>query len=216
MGDGCLKKCKIIELNKHNFFNSIKENYAFIILSVCLILGIVIGIIFCSESTNIFNAAKYIFKNGFLLYSKSTFLNCFLKVLFVCSVILAVLFAFGSSIFGIVIIPILLNLFGIVYGGIYSYVYGAYSLKGLAFNAIILLPTTVFIIIIIILAAKEAFCLSLSVVNLTVKNTLTNNLFFSFKTFCFKNLIFILLLSLSSLLNNVITSAFLDLFNFNV
>lgn len=128
------------------------------------------------------------------------------------SLFIILCFIFGTSMLGVVLVPICVALRAFVYGSVISYLYSAYSLEGVAFHAIILLPAAIFLIIAFILASIEAIRFSLFLANLTLSRTETSNLFFEFRQYCLRFLIFSIFVLISCFLDAILSSNFLDNF----
>lgn len=142
---------------------------------------------------------------GFFALLVHSFLNSmlFLVLCFIC----------GSSMLGVILVPLLVFLKGFVYGAVTAVLYFEYSLKGIAFHAVVIMPPAILFIIALILAAMEAIRFSLFLARQTLPQSVPTSLSLVFKRFCFKFLIFSSIVLMSALLDAFISCNFLPTFN---
>lgn len=209
-----MKKGMIVNLKHLRVINYVNLNKIFILLCVSFITGIVIGS--CVYSDNTVLAAfseKFISRYVLIHTEKSVFkqiFTSFTKLIFV----LILHFLFGTSIFGIVANPFLIAWQGILFGNISSYLYTEYSLKGIAFNAVIFVPPLLIFTICSFFAAKESINFSFRIVKLTLPKNRPMHLYNDFKNYCGRFLIFVLFSVLSSVIDVILNLLFLHFFEF--
>ena len=118
---------------------------------------------------------------------------------------IVLIFISGSSVLGMVILPFIVATKGLVYGSLMSELYSQYALKGIAFNAVMVLPAAAVLVTALILASGEAVEFSLKVARLTLPRTMPTNLHYDFKKYCGKFLIFTLIVIFSALVDGIIS-----------
>ena len=128
----------------------------------------------------------------------------------------AVVFISGTSMIGSVITPLITALRGAELGFIMSYLYVHFSLNGIIFNLLILIPSAVLTSFALVLSGREAFGFSLSLARLAVPDAKSVTLDKDFKIYCMRQL-FIMLLYIAGLLLQVIMSlSFFSFFQFKI
>ena len=182
-------------------------------LTVFFIFGFSIGI-FLFEKRGLFED----WANNYLLnfISARTGVKFFRIVLssFLSSMLfLIVSFVCGTSVFGVVLSPFCVAFKGLLYGIISAMLYSEYSLKGVAFHAVVLLPPAIIAVIALVLSAKESMLFSLMLAKLTLPTAIPANLSYNFKKYCFKNFLFCLLILFSAVVDAVISTNFLSRFS---
>lgn len=189
------------------------NSYVIILTSVC-ISGISLGIFgtkFGEKFLNIFeNYTEYFLcsrtKNEFLpIFFDSLLLNfCFLLLIFI----------FGTSVTGITLAPILIFIRSLFFGAVAGIVYSEYSLKGIALNALILIPPTLIAVVVLIASAREAMKFSLVLIKQTLPENKPQSLSFSFGRYCIKNLLLLIPVIFSSILDGWLSIKLFSFFEF--
>ena len=123
-------------------------------------------------------------------------------------------FIFGTTMLGIVFLPILCFTFGIYFGCISSYICNAYNFIGVAFNAVVLIPGTIILTAALVFAAKESLNFSYSVAKTTFSSAVYNDLPIRFKGICIKYIILIVAVLLSALSDAFFTTTLSKIFKF--
>lgn len=209
-----MKPGGIVNLNKLNSFAIFRKNKLFIFLCFAFIIGIVIGTLSLFTHSRASDYAGSIFSEYINSRQElsffSVFFTEFLKYLTVCFAF----FIFGTSVIGVIISPILCCLLGTYYGIISSFAYSNFTLKGIAFNAVILIPPAIFFAVCAFFSAKEAFNFSASMIKLVLPKSRPMNLSGEFKLYCGRFIIIIGLLLLSAVVDAAVSSSFLKHFSF--
>ena len=204
----------VVSFTKLNSIGFLQKNRLYIVMCLSLITGIIIGSVSLAsggKSTEVFKSVFTWYINGregtgFFIVLFSSFFYYF--------AVATAFFTLGASIVGVIFSPIICCTIGIFFGGISAFSYSQYTLKGIAFNAIILLPAALTFCICALFAAKEAFCLSVIIIKLTLPKSRPLNLSGEFKSYCGRFLIIVLLFALSALVDAAVTVSFIKFFSF--
>ncbi len=209
-----MKNSAILNLNKTNFFAVFVKNRFLILLLLCYVLGIIFGVVCTKGSDAVFDIAKADFDNYLSVRQDTSFFNVFIDAFFSLLPICLVLFLCGTSVVGIVLIPIAVCYCGFDYGISTAYLYKQYLLQGIAFNSLILIPCTLIAIIGYILISREAFSFSYQLLRLTAPNNKSQNVYTGFKGYCRHFIMIIFIFIGSALADSLLNLAFLKFFNF--
>ena len=201
-----MKKGKVLKLNflsKVIYFTL--ANKIIIILTFCFIFGFLFGVIFFEkfDSVNCY-ISKYSdeFINSRL---NNGYIKIFFDSLFESLIHIIVVFCVGTSMFGLLFIFPLIFLRGYFYSSIISYLYLSYGVKGIAINAIAILPFSILFIIAYLLCCYESLKFSLLLANQTFINNEYKNLSISFKNYCIKYSLILILIFISAIIDSIIS-----------
>ncbi len=163
-----------------------KEQLLFIII---VLIGIITGAFLFSQNMGCGKIAEYLFKRILYIHSIKKQIKVFLSVLLQYMIICITIYIFGVSVIGVVTIPFLILFYGFLTGDLLSYVFSSYELKGIAFNAVILIPPAIIFTIGLIFLAKTTFEFSLSLSNIIIKKRSSTHIYSDFSVLCKKMLI---------------------------
>ena len=209
-----MKPGGVVSLKRFNSIMIFRNNKLFVFLCLLFIIGIFTGTFLLSDSVKTTKLAQYFFsyyigdRDGIGFFA--IFFDTLLRELSVC----IVLFILGTSIIGAVLSPIACSTAGLYFGFLSSYIYKTYALKGVAFNAIILIPAAFVFVVGIIFAAKESFNFSVVLLKLTFPKSRPQNISSEFKLYCGKYLLVSVFLIIASLIDAAVSTSFLVFFNF--
>lgn len=204
---------KVINLkNYRDFIFLFKKNKVLILFLIFFILGFFIGTV----SLDKFQGFKDFFSSRLEEFIKFRTDNSIIKIsfdtfIFYLTFIISA-FVIGSSFLGIVFLPFIVAFCGIYYGGIMALLYSEYSLKGVAFSAVMILPSAVIFAVCMILAVQESACFSIRISKLTLPKTVPANLFYDFKNYCGRYLFIIILTLFAALIDGIISGNFINNF----
>ena len=108
---------------------------------------------------------------------------------------------------GVVLVPVAAVLRGIIYGGVSAFLYSQYTVKGIAFNAVLIIPSAFVFVIALLLASRESVRFSLLIARISLPATPAVNLSYDFKNYCGRYLL-ISLIALASALTDAVLSCF--------
>ena len=208
-----MNKGTIINLNKNDFFGFFRHNRIVFMLTITVFLGILISCLTFSKSSVLNGLGEKCFSYITEGRQGESFLNIFTHSLIFNFLLLLVYFLCGTSLMGIVMIPMLTFSYGFIYGVISSYLCETYLLKGIVFNALILLPPAAILVIVILIAGKKSINFSFEFIKLTMPNNRPLNLFLQFKEFCTNYLIYFSLCLVSALIDGLLSKALISYFD---
>ena len=185
--------------NFDSFYLFIKRNRLLIILMLLFFGGLFSGVVLYDRQNELcVSFSKYLIGEysrggdfGFWNLLFDNFLN-FLLLIAVC-------FCVGSSILGVILSPMCMYICGVIYGLLSASLYSQFALKGVAFYAVMVLPSAVFVIIALLFAVKESVNFSFSLARLIMPNYVTKNITIEFKEYCIRYVIICLITLLAAL-----------------
>ena len=209
-----MRKSATINLNSLKFVTTIKTNYPIIIFSLIFVVGITFGTFLIKYNPTVTLAAETMFKEFLSNRISQGFfkivLLSFLDLLPLCLVI----FLCGTSLIGVVLIPISICYKGVMFGILSSHLYVTYMLKGIAFNALLFVPTNLISALTLIFCAKISFNFSLILLKSSLPRGQSVNLYNQFQSHCKKYAFCVVFLMLSAFIDALMSIGFIRLFNF--
>lgn len=208
-----MQKGRVLSLRRFGIAEFLNKNMFLISILSFLVLGMVLGVfLFDNISTLNEYSAEYLAE-----YIEQRTNVAFLKMLLDSFVdALAVLFIFfilGASLFGVITVPLAITLKGFLQGAVTAYIYSHYGLKGIAFNAVIFIPSSIIFLIVLLLAGRESIKFSLKITSLTLPKTMPLNLTFDFKKYSTKYLLYVFLSFLSAFIDSVLSVGLMKYFS---
>ncbi len=204
----------VVNLRSYNkIFEFFIRNKELIILTVIFITGFSFGVFSFGNFSFGNNLAESFLEDFTLLRENSKFLKITADSFFDSLLFMLLSFVSGASIFGIVLVPFSVAARAFIYGNIAAFLYSQYSLKGIAFHAVMIMPVAVIFAIALLLGARESIKFSLVVAKLTLPATPPSNLAYDFKNYCGRYLLLCFLVLLSSVIDAVISLNFLNSFS---
>lgn len=209
-----MKKGIIVNLRRFKLWDYVNQNRLFIILCVFFVLGISLSVYFTKNNLFVSKFSNYLFDKAISLHNSGSFIKKFLISFFRYFIILLLYFLSGVSLFGFVLTPFITIWQGIVLGSIIANIYSLYGLTGIAFNAIILIPPCSIFVVSCFFISKYAMNFSLSIAKLTLPKCRPITLYNSFRGYCVKFLIVVSIVVFISLIEIILNTLFLKMFNF--
>lgn len=207
-----MQRGKVLNLSRLRFTEVLFKNKLLIISLAVFLAGIIFGIISVGKYKNLTDFSAGFITDFMDLRNTEKFSKILLSSFFRSIAVLIVFAVFGTSMFGVVTVPFLLSVIGVIYGNITAYLYSEFALKGIAFNAVIFLPSVIVFLIVLLLASKEAVNFSLKISSLTFSKSGLYNLTLEFKKFLISFLLFISAALVSSFIDAVISCSFIKYF----
>ena len=165
-----MKKGRVLSLKRTGLFKIANKDKTKIFLFFLLILGIVFGVFLFSDKHNISvfigKFADFYIKS----HSYSKFLKVFCSSLLFFTIIDLVFLISSVSLSGAITIPVFVLFLGYTFGSFLSFNYSNYSLKGLAFNAVMIIPVFVSYFIVLVNTAKFSFTFALTLSSIVINN----------------------------------------------
>ena len=190
-----MQRGRVINFSKYRILDFIKSNLYLFIGFLFLILGALLGLIIFDDFKLVSNLIKQYFENYIGLRQTGTFIKIALLSFVKSLAVFMALFMAGTSLFGVVTVPLTVFICGTFYGSSVAYLYAEFALKGVAFNAVIFLPSSLVLLLFLIFAAKLSLIFSVELARITLPNSLRGDLFLQFKDYSIK----FLLLALGSI-----------------
>ena len=189
----------ILNLKKLKLFDYLTLNKILILLCALFIAGIAVGSAVFSK--NMFESYISTHQNKHWFY---VLISSFAKYMFV----LLLYFLSGTSMLGVAVVPVVTFWQGVIAGSVSSYLYSCYSLKGVAFNAVILVPPSIIFTICCFFAAKESIGFSLFMAKLTLPKSKPASMYNDFRKYCGKFIIFAVALIFTAIADLVLNLLF--------
>ncbi len=196
-----MQKGRVLSIRNFGILEFFKKNSFLLTVTLIFTIGFFVGIFTQNNFSYLKSYSNEYITDYIFLRTSEKFGVIFINSLFGFLSSLFILFLLGASLFGVVTVPSALFIKGLLQGGITAFLYSSYSLKGIAFNAVIIIPPTLIFLIILILASRESVRFSIKFSSITLPKTLPLNLSVDFKDYTIKYLI----LSLST-----VACAFID------
>ena len=209
-----MKAGGVVSLKKLNSFELFKNNNSIILMCLAFVAGILIGSFSYFYARNAQELSDYLFAQYIGDRQGVGFISVFFSSLFKDFAVCLCFFIFGASVIGVVLSPVFCSIIGAYYGFISAFSYQNYSLKGVAFNAIVLIPAALAFSVCVFFAAKESFRFSSVLVKLTLPKSRPSNISLEFKNYFGRFLIIFLGLIAVSLVDSAVTVSFIKFFNF--
>lgn len=207
-----MQRGKVLNLSRLRFTEVLFKNKLLIISLAVFLAGIIFGIISVGKYKNLTDFSAGFITDFMDLRNTEKFSKILLSSFFRSIAVLIVFAVLGTSMFGVVTVPFLLSVIGVIFGNITAYLYSEFALKGIAFNAVIFLPSVIVFLIVLLLASKEAVNFSLKISSLTFSKSGLYNLTLEFKKFLISFLLFISAALISSIIDAVISCSFIKYF----
>ncbi len=208
-----MQKGRVVSLRSFGVVEFLQKNSFLLIILFFLSLGIILGI-FTFDNFEILKSypseyiTDYITSRADVSFGKILLVSMLDSLL-----VLFLLFLLGASLFGVITVPCAVMVKGFFQGGITAFLYSQYGLKGIAFNAIIYIPSTIIFIIVMLVASREAIRFSIKISSLTLNKTLPFNLANDFRDYSIKYLIFAVATFVSALVDALVSVGFIKSFS---
>ena len=205
-----MRKGKVLSIKNFKLTEFVTKNNILAVLVVLIIAGVSVGIFTESRIQVLSNYSTTYVERFIALRSGESFLSVALSSFMSSALVLLVLFAAGTSMLGVILVPFIAALIGLFYCGISALLYSEYSVKGIAFNAVLIVPYAFVFLIALLLAGRESMRFSLLMAKMTLPGSPSVNLAFDFKNYCGRYLFIAFILLASALTDAVLSCSFLD------
>ena len=202
-----MRKGKVLSLKNLRLGDFFSKNNSLLIPVIFVCAGIIAGI-FCEGRVRLLSDYARSFIERFTaLRTGASFISVALDSFMSAELFLLCVFAAGTSMLGVVLVPVAAVLRGILYGGVSAFLYSQYTVKGIAFNAVLIIPSAFVFVIALLLASRESVRFSLLIARMSLPSTPAVNLSYDFKNYCGRYLL-ISLIALASALTDAVLSCF--------
>ena len=205
-----MQKGKVLSLKNFKLADFVARNNILTILVVLIAGGVSIGIFTQSKIQLLSEYSADYLERFIALRSGESFISVALSSFMGSALVLLLLFAAGTSMLGIVLVPLLTSVRGAFFGGVSALLYSQYSVKGIAFNAVLIIPSAFVFVIALLLAARESMRFSVLIAKISLPGSPSVNLAFDFKNYCGRYLFIALIVLASALVDAVLSCSFLD------
>lgn len=207
-----MRRSGVLNLRRWHFLEVLGKNRLLLLLCVLFLGGVIAGSTCLGNNERLSALAE----NGLRQIVSERSGAAFGAVLFnsfgSSMVYLTAVCVAGTSMLGIVISPVTVIWRGFYFGLLTALLYSEYALKGVAFNAIMLIPPAVFSVIGLILGAKDSVTFSLLLAKLTLPRSAPGSLFSEFRLYCIRFAILIITALLSALTDALVSHFFIGFF----
>lgn len=184
-----MSKGKVLNFSKYRILEFLKNNLYTLIGFVFLTIGIILGLVLFDEFDFLTKFLKGYFSDYISFRNSGGFLKIIFNTYFKSLYLFLIIYVCGTTLFGVVLVPAFITFLGLFYGSSIAYLYSAFALRGVAFNAMIFLPSSLVLIILLIFASRTAMLFSLQIAKLTLPNSFSGNLVYQFKEYSLKVLL---------------------------
>lgn len=205
-----MKKGTVLSLKNLKFTDFMAKNNILVILVVLFVLGLFAGTFSGSKIGALSDYSEDYLKRFISERTNATFVSVTLDSFMGSALTLLLTFAAGTSMLGVILVPAIFLLRGALYGTVSAILYSEYSVKGIAFNAVLIVPAAIIFIISLILASRESIKFSLVIAKMTLPGSPSVNLSIDFKNYCGRYLFICLLVLASALVDAVLSCSFLS------
>ncbi len=207
-----MKRSAVFSLSGKNSLGFILHNKFLFIMCFLFLIGLSIGTFTYSLGENFKAISSDNFEYFLSCREGKTFWRVFFNTSLSSSVFLLALFFSGTSLFGVVLVPFLNVALGFYFGNLSAFLYSEYAFKGVAFNALLILPFALLFSLCIFFSAKFSFEFSLQLLKLTFPKSNQVNINNFFKAFCSKYLLCFLAIQFCSFISALLSASFLKFF----
>lgn len=208
-----MQKGRVLSLKQFGILEFFQKNAFLLTILLFLCLGIILGVFLFDDFSALTEYSKKYITDYTALRTNSSFGKIFIHSFFNSFSILFLFFILGASLFGVVTVPLAMTAKGFLHGAVTAYLYSQYALKGVAFNAVIFIPSVLVFIVVLLLASRESIRFSLKVSSLTMPKTLPLNLSFDFKNYTVKYLLFSIATIFSAVIDTLLSISLIKFFN---
>lgn len=207
-----MKTGTVVNLRGFKFFDFLRKNHMLLIMCIFLIIGIAAGTF--GNSRKVYGMTEDLLNYYLSKRMDCSFISSFASSALTFVISLLICFVFGASMMGVAVIPVFIGIIGFWYGSIASFLYSVYALKGVAFNALILLPCLLIFFVTMVFSASEGVAFSLILAKSTLPKSRPMNLYIDFKNYCARYSVFLLFIILAAFLDAVLSHTFIGFFKF--
>ena len=159
----------------------------FILFSLLFLVGVLIGNLTVGNFDFIKVYTDETFRSFLSVRKEGVWFNVLGDSAFSLLPVFVLIFLSGTSVIGSIVSPLLLFIQGLKYGFISGYLYFTYSLNGIIFNCLILLPCGVVSLLGLIVLCIESFNFSIIISKICIRSEKTINTYLHFKSYCIKS-----------------------------
>lgn len=190
------------------------SNRAILSVFILLTLGILIGAMTSRPSADDVNAIETIAGGFISVRSQTNFISILIKSFGSLFLFIFAAFWLGNNNFGCFIIPFIPLIRGLGLGASLGYFYAFYGAMGLAYCAVLVIPSAIISTISILFASREGMRFSYIMFKRLGRRARLERMTVPFINYCKKFIIYIILIFSASLLDALLNIIFARLFSF--
>lgn len=188
-----MRRSKILDLKGfHSAINFLSANKLMIVLSLFLLLGIFLGVFLYGDFSLADGLTEAYFEEFLTERSNSGILKIISDSFFEMLLCIVISFIFGTSMLGTVVLPISIFVKGYFCGYFSALLYSQYSLKGIAFHTVLVLPIAVAFSVLLVFVIRASIRFSIILIQSVLSDSRSVNLTLEFKSYCLSFLGFII------------------------
>ena len=203
-----MQKGTVLRIKGFGAMGLISRNGTWCLIVAVLSAGVILGALAGQNIGIVSFFADKELKRVLSLHAGDAFLKITLDSFMASCLWFLPVFAFGTSVLGPVLVPLCGAVRGMILGAVTGLLYSEYSVKGIAFHAVLVLPSTAVFLIAYLLAQRESFRFSVMMVKLTASAANPADLSADFKNYCGRYIVLIGIVLLSALIDAVFTLLF--------
>lgn len=204
-----MRKGKVLSLKNLRLGEFFSKNNSLLIPVVFVCSGIAAGIFLESRVRLLSDYAGSYIERFINLRTNASYFSSALDSFMGAELFLLCVFAAGTSMLGVVLVPLAAAFRGVLYGGVSAFLYSQYAVKGIAFNAVLIIPSAFVFVVALLLASRESVRFSLLIARMTIPSAPAVNLSYDFKNYCGRYLFISLIALASALADAALSCAFI-------
>ena len=150
-----MKRSTVLNLRQIGITDFLNKNKIFLLMAITFAVGCIAASFIYPENKKLQGIISDYFLNFLSHRIDKKFFNVFISSFLELAFYMLVIFLGGSSMFGVVLIPFIVLIRGLYYGGFSALLYSEFALKGVAFNALVFIPPALIFTLCIFFAAKS-------------------------------------------------------------
>ncbi len=209
-----MRKSTVVNLGKIHGIDFFVKNRLSVLICLLFVAGVTSGVLVSARNNAFATLTQNIISRFVTARSNSSFFAVFVHSLMADFAAMLVLFLGGGSLMGFIAVPATVASLGFIYGSVVADVCAEFALKGVAFNAVVLMPPAVVFFVCFLSASRHAFTFSTQIARQTMPKASGAGLFLPFKEYCSKFCIALFFCVFSALADAVLSAALLKFFDF--
>lgn len=190
------------------------QNKSLIFIFILFLIGILAGALVVKNADETLTDLIGSLIDNFVLDRKAQkFWMIFWSSFFSVLPYVLLMFVFGVSPAGPVVVPSIMFVRGLGSGLISGYLYRHFAMKGIAFSTLLILPSALIISLAFILASRESFSFSILLARSVLPNSPAIRLGSDFRLYCFRYIFILVILLVAAFLDTVFSISFLRFFD---
>lgn len=209
-----MRRSTVLSFNRIHGLDFFVKNRLFIFICVLFATGVAVGVFSRTGSQGIADFSEKLISDFIKARAGVSFFRAFISSVSSALLILIMAFVFGGSLLGFVLVPMLVLFCGFCYGIMSALVCSQFGIKGIAFIAVILIPSCLIFFVCFLFMSRFAVLFSWQIASLTLPKTQPVCLYASFKVYCARLAVSSVFCIVSALVDAMLSRALLRFFDF--